>query len=225
MTKPTAGFQTPRPSSLRSSSTAGARSAAAKLAVASAVPRDLASSTKVVRKCLDYDGDSTLPASAAPTPPLDDVLENDLAPLLDLPDPEVSGDSSSSSVIFAAPDDAVIASADSSVTEVAAPADSTADSDAPLPEQIKFVMSELHAATGLSPRSKRLLTALAEAANAELTPTTTTARRLRRATFWGKVRVAVLAATVTTVAAIDVALAAYLYARRINDRYHVMPPT
>jgi hypothetical protein len=73
----------------------------------------------VVRKCLDYDGDSTLPASAAPTPPLDDVLENDLAPLLDLPDPEVSGDSSSSSsVIFAAPDDAVIASADSSVTEV-----------------------------------------------------------------------------------------------------------
>jgi len=109
--------------------------------------------------------------------------------------------------------------------QVAAPADSTADSDAPLPEQIKFVMSELHAATGLSPRSKRLLTALAEAANAELTPTTTTARRLRRATFWGKVRVAVLAATVTTVAAIDVALAAYLYARRINDRYHVMPPT
>ena len=71
----------------------------------------------MVRKCLDYDGDSTLPASAAPTPPLDDVLENDLAPLLDLPDPEVSGDSSSS-VIFAAPDDAVIASADSSVTEV-----------------------------------------------------------------------------------------------------------
>ena len=109
--------------------------------------------------------------------------------------------------------------------QVAAPADSTADSDASLPEQIKFVMSELHAATGLSPRSKRLLTALAEAANAELTPTATTARRLRRATFWGKVRVAVLAATVTTVAAIDVALAAYLYARRVNDRYHVMPPT
>ncbi|XP_066363812.1 uncharacterized protein [Miscanthus floridulus] len=225
MTKPTAGFQTPRPSSLRSSSTAGARSSAAKLVVASAVPRDLASNTRVVRKCLDYDGDSTLPASAAPTPPLDDVLENDLAPLLDLPDPEVSGDSSSSSVIFAAPDDAVIASADSSVTEVAAPTDSTADSDAPLPEQIKSVMSELHAAASLSPRSKRLLTALAEAASAELTPTTTTARRLRRATFWGKVRVAVLAATVTTVAAIDVALAAYLYARRVNDRYHVMPPT
>ncbi|CAD6271744.1 unnamed protein product [Miscanthus lutarioriparius] len=225
MTKPTAGFQTPRPSSLRSSSTAGARSSAAKLAVASAVPRDLASNTRVVRKCLDYDGDSTLPASAAPTPPLDDVLENDLAHLLDLPDPEVSGDSSSSSVIFAAPDDAVIASADSSVTEVAAPTDSTADSDAPLLEQIKSVMAELHAAAGLSPRSKRLLTALAEAASAELTPTTTTARRLRRATFWGKVRVAVLAATVTTVAAIDVALAAYLYARRVNDQYHVMPPT
>ncbi|CAD6333380.1 unnamed protein product [Miscanthus lutarioriparius] len=202
MTKPTAGFQTLRPSSLRSSSTAGARSAAAKLAVASAVPRDLASSTKVVRKCLDYDGDSTLPASAASTPPLEDGL----APLLDLPDPEVSGDSSSS-IIFSAPDDAVIASADSSVTERRTPSGAN---------QARHV---------LSPRSKRLLTALAEAANAELTPTTTAARRLRRATFWGKVRVAVLAATVTTVAAIDVALAAYLYARRVNDRYHVMPPT
>ena len=67
----------------------------------------------MVRKCLDYDGDSTLPASAASTPPLEDGH----APLLDQPDPEVSGDSSSS-IIFSAPDDAVIASADSSVTEV-----------------------------------------------------------------------------------------------------------
>jgi hypothetical protein len=71
----------------------------------------------VVRKCLDYDGDTTLPAPAASTTPLVDVLEDDLAPLLDLPDPDVSGDSSSS-VIFAAPDDAVISSADSTVTEV-----------------------------------------------------------------------------------------------------------
>lgn len=110
--------------------------------------------------------------------------------------------------------------------QVAAPADSTADSDATLPvqDQMNLVMSELHAAAGLSPRSKRLLTALAEAASAELTPMAT-ARRIRRAAFWGKVRVAVLAATVTTVAAIDVALAAYLYARRVNDGYHVMPPT
>uniref|UniRef100_A0A0A8YIP4 Uncharacterized protein n=1 Tax=Arundo donax TaxID=35708 RepID=A0A0A8YIP4_ARUDO len=32
-------------------------------------------------------------------------------------------------------------------------------------------------------------------------------------------RVAVLAATV------DIALAAYLYTRRVNDRYHVLTPT
>jgi hypothetical protein len=39
------------------------------------------------------------------------------------------------------------------------------------------------------------------------------------------VRVAVLAATVATVAVADVALAAYLYARHVNDRFNVMPPT
>jgi hypothetical protein len=108
--------------------------------------------------------------------------------------------------------------------QVKAPADSTADSEAPLPEQISLVLSELHGASGLSPRSKRLLAALAEAATAELTPSAT-ATRLRRAAFWGKVRVAVLAATVAAVAVADVALAAYLYARRANDRFNVMPPT
>jgi hypothetical protein len=110
--------------------------------------------------------------------------------------------------------------------QVAAPTDSITNSDADLPvlEQINLAMSELHAADSLSPRSKRLLTALAEAAKAELIPSDT-ARRLRGAAFWGKVRVWVLAATVTTVTTIDVALAAYLYARRVNNRYHVMPPT
>ncbi|TVU27627.1 hypothetical protein EJB05_19122, partial [Eragrostis curvula] len=236
MAKPSAGFHTPRPSSIRSSSssTPAARSsvgsssssstavAAAKLPVAASVPRDLAS--KVVAKCLDYDDDDfTLPADSM-LPPDAVPEEDDLAPLLDLPDPEVSTNASSITVISAASGDLATASADSCVSEVAAPADSTADSDAPLPEQINLVLSELHAASGLSPRSKRLLAALAEAATAELTPTAT-ARRLRRAAFWGKVRVAVLAVTVATVAAVDVALAAYLYASRVGDRYHVLPPT
>jgi hypothetical protein len=61
---------------------------------------------------------------------------------------------------------------------VKAPADSTADSEAPLPEQISLVLSELHGASGLSPRSKRLLAALAEAATAELTPSATASRLL-----------------------------------------------
>ncbi|KAJ1281703.1 hypothetical protein BS78_04G326300 [Paspalum vaginatum] len=70
---------------------------------------------------------------------------------------------------------------------------------------------------GLSPLSRRLLTALAETAAFEFELATA-----RRAAFWGKVR----AATLATVAAIDVALAAYLYARRVNGRYdHVLPPT
>uniref|UniRef100_A0A0A8ZIQ7 Uncharacterized protein n=1 Tax=Arundo donax TaxID=35708 RepID=A0A0A8ZIQ7_ARUDO len=230
MAKPSAGLHTPRTSSLRPSSSSAAAAARSSVGSSSAasklpVPRDLASSAKVVAKCLDYDDESTLHASAACTLPLDAVpeglavQEDDLAPLLDLPDPEVSGDSS---IISAAPNDAVTTSAESCVTEVVA--DSTADSDAPLPEQINFVLAELHAASGLSPRSKRLVAALAEAAVAELTPTAT-ARRLRRAAFWGKVRVAVLAATVATVATVDVALAAYLYTRRANDRYHVLTPT
>ena len=96
----------------------------------------------------------------------------------------------------------------------------TADGNAPLPEQINHVLAELHAC-GLSPRSKRLLVALAEAAAFELAP----AASSRRAAFWGKVRVGVLTATLAAVATVDVALAAYLYARRVNDRYHVLPPT
>ena len=95
---------------------------------------------------------------------------------------------------------------------------------APLPVEIRVVLAELHGASGLSPRSKRLLAALIEAAAFELAPSAT-AHRLRRAAFWGKVRVAVLAGTLAAVVAVDMALAAYLYARRANDRYHVLPPT
>jgi hypothetical protein len=104
---------------------------------------------------------------------------------------------------------------------VPAPAGS---SEAPLPEEINAVVAELRGASGLSPRSKRLLAALAEAAAFELAPSPA-ARRLRRAAFWGKVRVAALAGTLAAVVAADVALGAYLYARRLNDRYHVLPPT
>ncbi|KAK3159530.1 hypothetical protein QOZ80_2AG0151210 [Eleusine coracana subsp. coracana] len=215
MAKLSAGFHTPRPSSLRSSATPTARSSVGSSSSSSAtklpvIPRDLAS--KGVAKCLDYDDDFTLPAAASTLSPDAVTEDDDLVPLLDLPDPEVYVN-------------APTISDHSCVSEVAAaPADSTADTEAPLPEQISLVLSELHAARGMSPRSKRLLAALAEAATAELTPTVTS-RRLRRAAFWGKVRIAVLAATVATVAAVDVALAAYLYARHVNDRYHVMPPT
>ena len=80
---------------------------------------------QVAAKCLIYDDDDyfTLPsAAAAPAPvPADGLAtqEDDLAPLLELPDPDVvSGDTSSTSVVSAAADDALTASADSCVTEV-----------------------------------------------------------------------------------------------------------
>ncbi|KAG8072985.1 hypothetical protein GUJ93_ZPchr0006g43721 [Zizania palustris] len=204
MAKPSpAALHTPR---LRSSRTFVGSSSAPKLPL----PRDV----KAVAKCLDYDDNFAFPDSP-------DVLgapDDDLAPLLELPDP---GDSSSSTLISANPDDAVTASADSALAEVVAPADSTEE---PLPEQINLVLAELHGARDLSPRSKRLLAALAEVAAAELS-STATALRLRRAAFWGKVRVGVLAATVAVVAAVDIALAVVLMARRGNDHYHVLPPT
>ncbi|KAL6591321.1 hypothetical protein ACP70R_049824 [Stipagrostis hirtigluma subsp. patula] len=245
MAKPSAGLHTPRPTSLRPPSTPASASAtrssvgstssaASKPSVTTTtVTRDLAPNVKVVAKCLQYDdGDDDLTLPAAAALPLDAVQEDlaaqegHLGPLLDLPDPDVSGDSSSAAVVSAASDGEVTATADSCVTEVASRADSTGGTDAPLPEPISLALSELHAAGGLSPRSKRLFAALAEAAAAELTSTSTaTARRLRRAAFWGKVRVAVLATTVAAVAAVDIALAAYLYASRVSSRYHVLPPT
>ncbi|CAD6241585.1 unnamed protein product [Miscanthus lutarioriparius] len=255
MAKPSAAIHTPRPSALRSSSSStsscsvtrssvgstspSAAAAASKLPVAAATHRDSASNAKVVAKCLVYDDDYfTLPSAAtlAPHPdavPVDGLApqEDDLAPLLELPDPDVvSGDTS---VVSAAADDALTASADSCVTEVPARADSAtdteADADAALPEDISHALAELRGAGGLSPRSKRLLIALAEAAALELAAsaaaaaTTAQRLRLRRASFWGKVRVAVLAA----VAVADVALAAYLYARRANGWYGhaLLPPT
>ena len=97
--------------------------------------------------------------------------------------------------------------------QVPARADSATntEADAALPEDISHALAELRDAGGLSPRSKWLLTALAEAAALELAASAaaaaTTARRLRlrRASFWGKVRVAVLA-TLSAMAAADVTL-------------------
>uniref|UniRef100_A0A8I7B881 Uncharacterized protein n=1 Tax=Hordeum vulgare subsp. vulgare TaxID=112509 RepID=A0A8I7B881_HORVV len=114
--------------------------------------------------------------------------------------------------------------------QVAAPADSTADADGPLltETEVEVVLAELSGARGLSPRSKRLLLALVEVADAELNANPTAAvLHIRRAAFWRKVRVGILAATVFSVAAIDAALALALYdARRGNGRYHhALPPT
>ena len=79
----------------------------------------------MVAKCLVYDDDYfTLPSAAAPAPdavPEDGLASqgDDLAPLLELPNPDVvSGETSSTSVVSAAVDDALTASADSCVTEV-----------------------------------------------------------------------------------------------------------
>jgi hypothetical protein len=89
-----------------------------------------------------------------------------------------------------------------------------------VPTEMELVLAELRGARGLSPSSKRLLAALAEA-TAAADPL-----RTRRAAFWRKVRVGVLAATVFSVAAVDVALAvALLGARRRNRSSHALPPT
>uniref|UniRef100_A0A0E0CTC6 Uncharacterized protein n=1 Tax=Oryza meridionalis TaxID=40149 RepID=A0A0E0CTC6_9ORYZ len=218
MAKPSpAAVHTPRPASIRSSSASTRASVGSSSTPRPPLPAAAANS-KGVAKCLAFhDGDFTFP--------------DDLAPLLDLPDP---ADSSSSTTTTAAlisaapdPDDAITASADSALTEVTAPAEATAmveEEEEPLPDQISLALAELRGGRGLSPRSKRLVAALVEATAAELRPNATTLR-LRRAAFWGKVRVWVLAATVATVFAIDVALAVALISRRGNDLHDALPPT
>uniref|UniRef100_A0A0E0GF49 Uncharacterized protein n=1 Tax=Oryza nivara TaxID=4536 RepID=A0A0E0GF49_ORYNI len=219
MAKPSpAAVHTPRPASIRSSSASARPSVGSSSTPRPPIPA--AANSKGVAKCLAFhDGDFTFP--------------DDLAPLLDLPDP---ADSSSSTTTTAAlisaapdPDDAITASADSALTEVVtAPAEATAmvdeEEEEPLPDQISLALAELRGGRGLSPRSKRLVAALVEAAAAELRPNAATLR-LRRAAFWGKVRVWILAATVATVFAIDVVLAVALVSRRGNDLYDALPPT
>uniref|UniRef100_A0A453P5U6 Uncharacterized protein n=1 Tax=Aegilops tauschii subsp. strangulata TaxID=200361 RepID=A0A453P5U6_AEGTS len=282
MAKPHAGFNTPRPSSVRSAAAAAARTTAgssstdttplaptsipradlsssgAKAGVTSAIrtpvgsssstdlsgpftrssvgsssssdlsaptTRDIASIAKEVGKRLDYEDDSPFPTAASlQQPMLAPEGLADLAPLLELPDPN---NASSNTVVYASDADAkhaMTASVDSTVTEVS----STADADGPLLTEMEVALDELSSARGLSPRSKRLLLALVEVADAELNANPTAAvLHIRRAAFWRKVRVGILAATVFSVAVIDAALAFALYgARRGNGRYHhVLPPT
>uniref|UniRef100_A0A0D9Z0E6 Uncharacterized protein n=1 Tax=Oryza glumipatula TaxID=40148 RepID=A0A0D9Z0E6_9ORYZ len=229
MAKPSpAAVHTPRPASIRSSSASARPSVGSSSTPRPPIPA--AANSKGVAKCLAFhDGDFTFP--------------DDLAPLLDLPDPADSSSTTTTAALISAapdPDDAITASADSALTEVVdfemltlwvlvtAPAEATAMVDAeeeePLPDQISLALAELRGGRGLSPRSKRLVAALVEAAAAELRPNAATLR-LRRAAFWGKVRVWILAATVATVFAIDIALAVALVSRRGNDLYDALPPT
>ncbi|XP_052141386.1 uncharacterized protein LOC127761178 [Oryza glaberrima] len=216
MAKPSpAAVHTPRPASIRSTRASVGSSSTPRPPIPAA-----AANSKGVAKCLAFhDGDFTFP--------------DDLAPLLDLPDPADSSSTTTTSALISAapdPDDAITASADSALTEVTAPAETTAmvdeeeEEEEPLPDQISLALAELRGGRGLSPRSKRLVAALVEAAAAELRPTATTLR-LRRAAFWVKVRVWILAATVATVFAIDVALAVALVSRCGNDLYDALPPT
>uniref|UniRef100_A0A0D9VMW8 Uncharacterized protein n=1 Tax=Leersia perrieri TaxID=77586 RepID=A0A0D9VMW8_9ORYZ len=203
---PAAAERTPRPSTIPRSSSASAHRTPIGAASKPPLPRaDAATTGKGVAKRLAYD-DLAFP-------------DADLAPLLDLPDPA----DSSTTVVSAAPEDASDSSALTEVADSTVMAINVEEKD-PLPEQITLALAELHADHALSPRSRRLVTALVEAAAAaELCSSTATAARLRRAAFWGKLRVAVLAAMVAAVAAVDVALAvALLSSRRAGDQ---LPPT
>ncbi|XP_024310875.1 uncharacterized protein LOC104585107 [Brachypodium distachyon] len=86
---------------------------------------------------------------------------------------------------------------------------------------MELVLAELRGTRGLTPCRKRLVSALVEAAAAELNSNpTATALRLRRAAFWRKLRVGVLAATVFSLVAMDLALAAALFAGRRGNSGH-----
>ncbi|VAI51736.1 unnamed protein product [Triticum turgidum subsp. durum] len=217
MAKPHGGaVHTPRPRSSSGAKAVTATTPANRSSVgssSSAPPaRDLA---KEAGKLLTYDDDDA--ASAAqqqPDPALPEGLAvADLAPPLDLPDPD--DDASSSTVVSVPPHDAIPAPA---LTQVARPADP--DATATVLTEMELVLAELRGARGLSARSRCLLTALAEAAAAELDPL-----RTRRAAFWRKLRVGVLAATVFSVAAMDAVLLAALLGGPRGNGSHAPPPT
>uniref|UniRef100_A0A0D9VMZ0 Uncharacterized protein n=1 Tax=Leersia perrieri TaxID=77586 RepID=A0A0D9VMZ0_9ORYZ len=198
---PAPAERTPRPSTLpRSSASKPPLPRAADVSSSSSAT----TTAKGVAKRLAYD---------------DDDLAFPDAPLLDLPDPA----DSITTLISAAPEDA---SDSSALTEVAAapadPSEMVVKVDEPLPEQITLALAELHAGRGLSPASNRLVTALVDAVATELS-STATAVRLRRALFWRKVRIGIVATTLAAVAAIDVALAVALLSFRRTD--HQLPPT
>uniref|UniRef100_A0ACD5X198 Uncharacterized protein n=1 Tax=Avena sativa TaxID=4498 RepID=A0ACD5X198_AVESA len=218
------------PSSIASvnRSSVGSSSPASATDLPARASRDIPSIAKEVAKFLSFDDDSAFPSAVSMLQPVlaPDGLA-DLEPLVELPDPEPE-DTASSIVVSGCPADAVTASADSTVTQVAAPGDSTTNTDGPLLTEMEHVLVELGGARGLSPRSKRLLTMLVKVADAELNANTTAAAlRMRRTALWRKVRVGILAATVFSVAVLDVALVVALFgARHGNSGYHhVLPPT
>ncbi|XP_048536987.1 uncharacterized protein LOC125515531 isoform X2 [Triticum urartu] len=220
MAKPHGGaVHTPRPRSSSGAKAVTATTPANRSSVgssSSAPPaRDLA---KEAGKLLTYDDDDA--ASAAqqqPDPALPEGLAvADLAPPLDLPDPD--DDASSSTVVSVPPHDAIPAPDRSALAQVARPADP--DATATVLTEMGLVLAELRGARGLSARSRCLLTALAEAAADELDPL-----RTRHAAFWRKLRVGVLAATVFSVAAMDAVLLAALLGGPRGSGSHALPPT
>ncbi|KAM3245355.1 hypothetical protein ACQJBY_056594 [Aegilops geniculata] len=226
MAKPHAGaVSTPRPRSSSGAKAAAATTPANRSSVgssSSAPPaRDLAPLAKEAGKLLTYDDvDAASAAQQQPDPaPPEGLAVADLAPPLGLPDPDDDA-ASSSTVVPAPPRDAVPAPARSALAQVARPADATGAEGPTVLTEMELVLAELRGARGLSARSRCLLTALAEAAADEVDPL-----RTRRAAFWRKLRVGVLAATVFSVAAIDVALAAALLGGPRGSGRHALPPT
>ncbi|KAM0832149.1 hypothetical protein ACQ4PT_065077 [Festuca glaucescens] len=200
-------------------SSVGSSSTASVTDLPTPAARNIASVAKEVAKCLAYEDDSAIPTFPSRLHPV-------LAPegLAGDPEPE----DASSTVVSVSPADGVTSPASSTVTQVAAPGDSTVDAEGPLLTEMEHVLAELGGARGLSPRSKRLLNTLVQVADAELNANPTAAAlSMRRAALWRKVRVGILAATVFSVAAMDVVLAVALFgASRGDGRYHhVLPPT
>uniref|UniRef100_A0ACD6A1W0 Uncharacterized protein n=1 Tax=Avena sativa TaxID=4498 RepID=A0ACD6A1W0_AVESA len=209
-------------------SSVGSSSSASATDLPAPADRDIPSIAKEVAKFLSFDEDSAFPTAVSKLQPVlaPDGLA-DLEPLAELPDPEPE-DTASSSVVSGSPADAVTASPDSTVTQVAAPGHSTADTDGPLLTEMEHVLVELGGARGLSPRSKRLLTTLVKVADAELNANATAvALHMRREALWRKVRVGVLTVTVFSVAVLDVALTVALFgtSRGNGSYHHVLPPT
>uniref|UniRef100_A0A0D3FCA7 Uncharacterized protein n=1 Tax=Oryza barthii TaxID=65489 RepID=A0A0D3FCA7_9ORYZ len=179
MAKPSpAAVHTPRPASIRSTRASVGSSSTPRPPIPAA-----AANSKGVAKCLAFhDGDFTFP--------------DDLAPLLDLPDPaEDSSTTTTAALISAAPDpdDAITASADSALTEVRPP---------------RLRRWSMRRRRRRSPSRTR---------SASRSPSCAAAA--------ASARFKLLVAALATVFAIDVALAVALVSRRGNDLYDVLPPT
>ncbi|XP_048536986.1 uncharacterized protein LOC125515531 isoform X1 [Triticum urartu] len=259
MAKPHGGaVHTPRPRSSSGAKAVTATTPANRSSVgssSSAPPaRDLA---KEAGKLLTYDDDDA--ASAAqqqPDPALPEGLAvADLAPPLDLPDPD--DDASSSTVVSVPPHDAIPAPDRSALAQVRALARFPADSASPSvensvraailgsdssdlersrapgvarpadPDATATVLTEM----GLVLAELRGARGLSARSRCLLTALAEAAAdeldplRTRHAAFWRKLRVGVLAATVFSVAAMDAVLLAALLGGPRGSGSHALPPT